>query len=161
MLQNTLIAQTGTVTNTSLSRTLLDGASFYGISAFDLGRFRFAFRGVNSEGLIFPYGQGVPDWGNFEISDGVKGIAYEDQWDLTGASSPTTYSVVSGALPDGLALESVSGNTGRLYGTPTVVNTFVFTLRATNSYGSDDKEFTVIISNIPSSFSGGSYTSIA
>lgn len=159
MIQSTLIAQSEVVSSLTLTKTLLDGASLYGISHFDQGRLRFKFVGVSSQGMITPYGQGAPDWGSFAMfSNGVVGVSFEDQWDLTGASAPTTYAVISGALPGGLSLESVSGNTGRIYGTPTVAGTFNFTLRATNAYGTADKAFSIVI--IAAS-GGGSYVFIS
>ena len=97
MIQAELVPQVAVASNASLTQTLLDGVSLYGISAFDRGRFTPAMKGASSEGLIVPYGQGVPAWGDFQMfSNGVVGQSYEDQWDLTGSSAPTTYSVVAG-----------------------------------------------------------------
>jgi hypothetical protein len=78
-------------------------------------------------------------------SDGAVGIDFVMEWDLTGASQPTTYQVLTGALPGGLTLENVSGNTGRIQGIPTDAGTFNFTLRATNEFGTADKAFSIVI----------------
>jgi hypothetical protein len=147
MIRTALIPQNiEQISNATYTRTLLDGASLYGIAGFDYGMVLLELAGISSEGLVFPYGQGTPVWGDFQMfSNGVVGQSYDDQWDLTGASLPTTYSVLTGALPDGLSLQSVSGNKGRIYGTPTVAGTFNFTLRATNGFGTADKAFSITI----------------
>ncbi len=56
-------------------------------------------------------------------------MAYSQQLTASGGTATYTYSVTSGALPAGLTLSS----TGLLSGTPTVVNTFNFTVTATDS----------------------------
>lgn len=64
-----------------------------------------------------------------EFTAGVKDIAYSQSVSATGAG--ITYGVTSGALPTGLSLNSSSG---LISGTPTVANTFNFTITATNTY---------------------------
>jgi hypothetical protein len=162
MIRNILRAQdVQQVSNYSYTRTLLDGASLYGIAGFDYGMLLEELAAFSSEGLTSPYGQGAPVWGSFAMfSDGVIGESYTMEWDLTGASSPTTYEVLTGALPDGLGLTSVSGNTGRISGTPTVAGTFNFTLRATNEFGSADQAFSITIVSPPAG-GGGAYAFIS
>ena len=46
----------------------------------------------------------LPVWTDFTFAGGVVGAAYSQQWDLTPASNPTTYSVVAGSLPTGSRL---------------------------------------------------------
>ena len=53
-------------------------------------------------------------------------------FNVTGATGATTWAVTAGALPAGLTLNPT---TGALSGTPTVVGTFPFTVRATDSLG--------------------------
>jgi hypothetical protein len=160
MIRTIVRAQESVVSSASLTRTLLDGVSLYGVWVGDGGRLRLAEAAVASEGLQFPYGQGAPAWGDFAMfSNGVTGQSYTDEWDLTGASSPTTYSVVGGSLPTSLSLTSVSGNKGRISGTPTTAGTFNFTLRATNAFGTDDKAFSIVIAS-PAGGGGGSFTFI-
>jgi hypothetical protein len=60
------------------------------------------------------------------------GIAYSDG---VAASNSPSYSVISGALPTGLNLNS---GTGAITGTPTVNGTFTFVIRASNAGGSVD-----------------------
>jgi hypothetical protein len=88
----------------------------------------------------------APVWPSFSFSSGVVGVAYSQDFDLAPAAAPTSYSVVSGALPDGLSLSDVSADVGRISGTPTVANTFTFTLRAANAYGVADQAFSLTIS---------------
>lgn len=158
MITLIVIPQADIAPAASLERTLLDGASLYGIAAFDAGLFRFAWKMAESEGLTVPYGQGSPAWGDFEMfTDGVVGVDYAEQWDLTGAAQPTTYEVLTGALPDGLSLDSPSGNVGTISGVPTDAGSFNFTLRATNEFGSADKAFSIVI---VAAGGGGSFTFI-
>ena len=56
-------------------------------------------------------------------------VAYSQTVNATGTG--ITYSITSGALPTGLSLNSSSGE---ITGTPTVANTFNFTITATNTY---------------------------
>lgn len=58
---------------------------------------------------------------------------------VTATGTPTiTYAIQSGSLPAGLSLNA---STGAITGTPTTVAAYSFTIRATNSYGTDDQAF--------------------
>ena len=75
---------------------------------------------------------------------GVKDTAYSQSVSATGAG--ITYGVTSGALPTGLSLNSSSGV---ISGTPTVANTFNFTITATNNYNQTTaRAFSIIVSSI-------------
>lgn len=91
----------------------------------------------------------VPVWNTFEMSPAEYGIYYKFEWYIENVSEPVTYSVVSGALPTGLSLTSLSGARGRIDGTPTALGTFNFTLRATNTEGSADHAFSIVVSPLP------------
>jgi hypothetical protein len=97
----------------------------------------------------------APIWPSVTLPNGFLGLVYSASWDLTPASSPTTYSLQSGSLPTGLSLSSPGGDIGQLSGTPTVLGTFTFTLRATNAFGFADKNFSVTVSPVSA---GGAYT---
>lgn len=56
-------------------------------------------------------------------------------------SSPITWTLSSGSLPDGLSLDS----SGTISGTPTTPGAFPFTVTASNSAGSTSRLFTIII----------------
>jgi len=61
---------------------------------------------------------------------GYTGLAYNQTVTASGGVAPYSYAVTSGALPNGLSLNS---GTGAITGTPTVVNTFSFTITATDN----------------------------
>jgi PGAP1-like protein len=61
------------------------------------------------------------------VPDGVTGVAYSKTIDQTGGAAPVAFSVLSGTLPEGLALSS----TGTISGIPTqVAPTSSFTVKA-------------------------------
>ena len=63
------------------------------------------------------------------------------------ASFPVTWTVIDGSIPAGLAL-SKSGNwNGYLSGTPTVLGTYNFTLKAENEFGYDTQAYTIVVDN--------------
>jgi hypothetical protein len=98
---------------------------------------------------------GAPVWPTFTFAGAVLNVSYTQDFDLNPATSPTTYTVQSGALPTGLSLSNVSGDIGRISGTPTVLGSYTFTLRATNTHGTADKSFTI---SVNAGGGGGSYT---
>ena len=132
-----------------------------GINGIGYGLYTPKGLAAYSEGLATGNPTNAPVWGDWQMfSDGVVGVSFEQEWDLNEVFSPTTYSLVTGALPDGLTLESVSGNEGRIYGTPTAAGTFNFTLRATNDYGTADQAFSITIV-APAGGGGGAYVFLA
>ncbi len=95
-----------------------------------------------------------PVWPAFTFASGVVGVAYSQSFDLAPAAPPTTYTVVSGSLPTGLSLSNVSADIGQIAGTPTVAAVYSFTLRATNTFGTADKAFTL---TVVTASTGGSF----
>lgn len=71
----------------------------------------------------------------------TPGTSYGVQLVATG--NPT-YSLLSGSLPGGIELAS----DGLLAGTPSVVGTYQFTVRATNDYGWSDREFALPVGDM-------------
>ena len=63
---------------------------------------------------------------------GEVGVPYSDQLTASGGTGALTWSVSSGSLPGGLALNS---STGLLSGTPTASGSFSFTVRITDTAG--------------------------
>ncbi len=63
------------------------------------------------------------------LADGTRGTAYSASLSASGGVAPYSYAIASGALPAGLTLST----TGQISGTPTVVGTFAFQVRATDS----------------------------
>jgi uncharacterized delta-60 repeat protein len=68
--------------------------------------------------------------------------AYSFTVTASGFPAPT-FSVSAGALPDGLGLDSA---TGEITGTPTNTGSFDFTVTATNSAGAGSRLYTVVVS---------------
>ena len=75
------------------------------------------------------------------LPDGKVGDAYSQTLAATG-TNPITWSIEAGTLPDGLTLV---GDT--IKGTPSKAGDFKFTVKATNSGGSDTKELTIKIAD--------------
>ena len=73
------------------------------------------------------------------LPSGTVGTEYSQT--LTADGDPTNWSFTSGSLPTGLSL---SGD-GKISGTPTTADIYIFTVIATNDSGSDSKEFTISI----------------
>jgi hypothetical protein len=63
---------------------------------------------------------------------GMVGTAFNGGVTVSGGVGPYTYSIVSGALPTGLTLNT---STGAITGTPTVAGTFSFTVKVVDALG--------------------------
>jgi lysophospholipase L1-like esterase len=66
------------------------------------------------------------------------GFPFSQTLSATG-TAPITWSLKSGSLPQGLRVDR---ETGILSGTPTLAESYSFTVKATNDYGSADRQFT-------------------
>ena len=77
------------------------------------------------------------------LPNGTVGTTYSQTLAATG-SDTITWSINSGSLPDGLTLNS---DTGEITGTPTTASSYSFTVKAENAYGSKTKELTIIIND--------------
>ena len=80
------------------------------------------------------------------------GVPYEAKVAISGNVTPAgQFSVPEGALPPGLALETLKGeNTGRIFGTPTQAGTFKFKIFVwcfgTNISGqTGEKDYTLVV----------------
>ena len=97
------------------------------------------------------------------LPGGKVGEAYSQTLSATG-TTPITWGISGGALPDGLSLNK---DTGKISGTPTADGTAKFTVKAENSVGSDTKELSITITkDAPAEFtisvtSGGNGTASA
>ena len=75
------------------------------------------------------------------LPDGKVGEAYSQTLTATG-TKPITWSIENGDLPADLSLNK---DTGEISGTPTADGTAKFTVKATNSAGSNTKELSITI----------------
>ena len=101
-----------------------------------------------------------PLWGSWVFGDGTQYTPYSQAWDMPTSALTVNYSVVAGALPTGLSLTALTGNQAKISGTPIAIGTFSFTLRATNTYGTVDKAFSITINAVPPS-AGGNFGFVA
>ncbi len=77
----------------------------------------------------------------------VKGAAYTQQLVATGGKPPYTWSIVAGALPAGLGINS---DTGAISGNPTAIGSFVFTVNVTDiELRSSRKALSIIVVPVP------------
>ena len=81
-------------------------------------------------------GVSLPDITTTSLPDGELGSAYSANVAATGGTMPYTFTVTSGALPNGLALSTA----GALSGTPTVLGTFNFTVQVSDNASNTDSQ---------------------
>jgi hypothetical protein len=89
---------------------------------------------------------------------GTVGTAYSIPLAASGGTPSLSWSIVSGALPDGVMINST---TGQLTGIPTTQGTSTFTIRVQDSGNpqlSDQKAFSLTINPISGSNGGGTLT---
>ncbi len=116
------------------------------------GEYQFKIRAVSvtsplitSEvwAAIFVFGIANPD-----LPNGQPATAYSQMLVAAGGTAPYTFALSSGSgpLPDGLTLAS----DGTISGTPTVLDTFDFTVTITDSNGGTcDQDLSITIGNCP------------
>ena len=78
------------------------------------------------------------------LPTGVRNTPYSQTFVATGSTDPLTWSVSSGALPDGLSLDD---DTGELSGTPTTVGISTFTVQVNAGALVTSKEFSLQVTN--------------
>ena len=92
------------------------------------------------------------------LSPGTEGVAYAQNFFLSGGVAPYNWSLASGQFPPGLALVSTAAptdNNNQLAGTPTQAGKFDITMMVTDGSGqSASQQFSLAI-NAPGSSGGG------
>jgi hypothetical protein len=111
-----------------------------------VGTFNFTVQASNSTGnvtkaLSITINGVAPVITTITLPSGIVGTTYSTQLAATG-TAPIAWSLESGSLPNGLVLSAA----GLISGTPTVAGTSNFTVKASNSAGSDTKALSIIIS---------------
>jgi predicted hotdog family 3-hydroxylacyl-ACP dehydratase len=102
------------------------------------------------------------DCGTCGAGKATVGTAYSATFHVTGGTGSLTFSVISGTLPPGLALNA---STGTLSGNPKTAGSYSFTVKVTDSKGnSDTSTCTVVVTPSPVNLScgtcGSNYTSV-
>ena len=122
----------------------------------------FTTTGVVGTATITPFSVNVsappppaPAFGdNSVVSSASVGVVYNDE--VTASNSPS-YSVVSGALPTGLTLNT---STGAITGTPTTPGAYSFVIRASNAGGSvDTPTLTITVTSAAKVWNGTAFVS--
>ena len=88
------------------------------------------------------------------LVEGTVGETYS-QTLTTDSDATITWSIDSGSLPTGLALDT---DTGVISGTPSTIGIFTFNATATNDTGSDTMPFTIVVTTSSSGNGGGRST---
>ena len=113
------------------------------------GTSNFTVKATNSAGnatkalsIVITAATVAPTITTTTLPGGTTGTAYSQTLAVTG-TAPITWSLASGSLPNGLTLSA----SGVISGTPTEANSFNFTVKATNSAGSNTKALSIKIEN--------------
>lgn len=89
---------------------------------------------------------------------GVVSTAYSQTITASDGTPPYTYAVTSGTLPTGLALNAA---TGAITGTPSVEDTFAFTITATDAFGSKGSAaYSVAVAHTYASYIAASFPAL-
>jgi len=82
-----------------------------------------------------------------DLLDATLTADYSQPLTVTGGNAPFAWTVQTGALPDGLAL---NGSTGVISGTPTAAGTHSFTVRVSDgSAVFDDQALSIVVNAVP------------
>ncbi|MBF2054379.1 MAG: putative Ig domain-containing protein [Candidatus Sericytochromatia bacterium] len=104
------------------------------------------------------------------LTSGVVDRGYSQRLEVTGGVAPFSWTISAGALPDGLSLNT---NTGEISGTPTLRGEETFTVRVTDGQGRTqtrtlsitinrtDSDITVLTASLPPGVSGTAYNRTA
>jgi len=89
-----------------------------------------------------------------QLPSGKETIPYSKTLSAWGGTSPYTWSVISGNLPSGIALDTTAGV---ISGTPNVAGTYEFTVLVGGNDGSSStRDFSLVVSPAPAIFTSSS-----
>lgn len=140
------------VNNASVSTTFVSSTSLTFTSTAQTAGF-YQLSIVNTDGSVATRPGGLiynaaPVWSTSAGALPSAPISSAYSTTLVATSGTIVYTVTSGSLPDGLTLNS---STGVISGTPTVQNTYNFTVTATNQYNQTTaRAFSILVSSAPS-----------
>jgi aminopeptidase N len=104
------------------------------LSSVSVDRFDWILKSASSEPLAFHMFYDP-------LSDGTQYAPYLDSVIAKGGTTPYTYSITAGSLPEGITLDS---STGKFTGTPTASGLFTFTVRGQeNGLNFEEVEYTI------------------
>lgn len=115
------------------------------------GTFTFTVKAANTAGYstkqfsVTVYDKpAIPTITTASLSSGIIGTDYS-QTLMTDSTTPVTWEIISGNLPDSIALDA---DTGVISGTWSKTGTFTFTVKAANTLGYGTKKFSVTVYSV-------------
>lgn len=87
----------------------------------------------------------IPIIGNTSMPDGEVGVNYSEILTSSGGTSPYSWILAGGILPEGLSL---AGSTGTISGTPAMEGKYDFTIKLVSSTGETTQEMSIYVSKI-------------
>lgn len=119
---------------------------YYAIELVFRGGAALGIYSANSNGVEFPIITTPLNITTTSLPDGTVGTAYNQAVAAENGTTPYTWSIISGALPDGLALNATSGV---ISGTPTVANPFNFTVQVEDAaLDTDTQALSITITDV-------------
>jgi hypothetical protein len=114
------------------------------------GSFAITLRATDALGVTADHAQTLTIYPVVAVSgnagNGTTTVSFSYTYSRSGGNGSYAWSIVSGALPNGLSLNS----SGQIVGTPTVAGTFNFTVRATSAGDTADLPDSIVIAAFPS-----------
>lgn len=129
-----VVAASNGVTGLQLSNVTVQTTDFPGNGTWSVA--------TNSTGVVANYDPDELTIPAQTMPDAMQGEVYNFQFAATGGVQPREWALVSGSLPEGVAL----GSSGLLSGTPSESGSFAFTVRVTDSAGiNTTRGFTLVV----------------
>ena len=109
--------------------------------------------GSLTDNVELTFNVAADDWAPSISTATLKNAVVENDYNEdveidVGLAEEINWSIVGGTLPTGLDLGKDGNFFARIYGTPTAIGTYTFTLKAENNFGSDTQEYTIVVDNL-------------